>query len=431
MSEIETGSTQGMAALTTPTERPTGGRRSRRGRRILIAVIIILLLSLCAIGSVLVRMVLPSSDHVADREESGGVEWIRSIYGWGPAENQLFIRPLKVEVGAGGAIYVTDQQYSFVMQFSPEGVLTRIIGEEADPSLYRVGAVAEGDGQLFFGQTAQDRVRVFSAEGTEESNFEFPSPNDIEFSGDRLAVSSNIGFVVFDSEGEFLHEVGGKRGEGDDEFDVISGVAYGPDGTLYITDAYNNRISAYDEDGTRLWMQRTGKPPKGLDITKPAMAAADDTTGTPRLQMPVDLVVDGNNRLVVVDGMDFSITVFDTKDGSFIAKYGAYGTKEGQLLYPTSIDYDPERDWFVVSDGGNRRVQILRITGSSQGSDAALGAVRRALAGPLRALIFPLLLLLLLIILWAVLRKRRRTGEEQAVMVSDDPDQAPGGERSA
>jgi hypothetical protein len=163
-------------------------------------------------------------------------------------------------------------------------------------------------------------------------------------------------------------------------------------------------MSAYDTEGNRVWQVQTGKPAKGLDITQPAMAASDESSGTARLQVPSDVVVDSNNRLVVVDAMDFSITVFSATDGSLIAKYGQYGTKDGQFMYPSSIDYDPERDWFVVADGGNRRVQIVRIPDSSSGGGGVIAAARRAISGPLRALLAPLLLLL---IAWLILRRRR------------------------
>ena len=84
--------------------------------------------------------------------------------------------------------------------------------------------------------------------------------------------------------------------------------------------------------------------------------------------------------------------MFDPKDGKFLAKYGAYGEKDGQFSYPSSIAYDPQRDWFAVADSSNSRVQIVRIPDS--GADP-LGAVRRQLAGPIRACLVPLALLLL------------------------------------
>jgi hypothetical protein len=115
--------------------------------------------------------------------------------------------------------------------------------------------------------------------------------------------------------------------------------------------------------------------------------------------------------------------VFDPKDGKFIAKYGEYGPQDGQLIYPSSIDYDSQRDWFAVADSGNSRVQIVRIPdSSSQGGPAA--GIRRALSGPLRACLVPLLLLLVLLILF-VWRSRRRKKEQQLAQQNDGADEIP------
>ena len=63
--------------------------------------------------------------------------------------------------------------------------------------------------------------------------------------------------------------------------------------------------------------------------------------------------------------------IFSAEDGEFIAKYGAYGRDDGQFIFPSSIDYDPDRDWFAVADNGNSRVQIIRIPGSGDGGALA------------------------------------------------------------
>ncbi|MEI7718208.1 MAG: hypothetical protein WCI78_19340, partial [Mycobacterium sp.] len=96
-----------------------------------------------------------------------------------------------------------------------------------------------------------------------------------------------------------------------------------------------------------------------------------------------------------------------SKDGKLIAKYGAPGTVDGQFVYPSSVAYDAFRDWFVVADTQNARLQVIRIPNSGGSTTASLG---RALSGPLRACIVPLLLIILAIIAGIIYRvvKRRR-----------------------
>ena len=113
------------------------------------------------------------------------------------------------------------------------------------------------------------------------------------------------------------------------------------------------------------------------------------------LQLPLGLTVDGAGRVVVIDMYDCAMAVFDPKTGKFIGKYGDVGAEDGQFFYPVSVSYDPGRDWFTVADALNRRVQIVRIPGSSSGAGSAAAAVSRAVASPWRACVFPLLLLLL------------------------------------
>ena len=108
---------------------PARNTRHRRGRALLIAIIVILLLSLCAIGAVVARLVMPSSADVASEADAGGIEWVRSIYGFGETASQMLVRPAKVEVADDGGIYVVDQEHRFVMRFSiSSGSMHRVSG---------------------------------------------------------------------------------------------------------------------------------------------------------------------------------------------------------------------------------------------------------------------------------------------------------------
>ena len=134
--------------------------------------------------------------------------------------------------------------------------------------------------------------------------------------------------------------------------------------------------------------------------------------------------MDGAGRVVVIDMYDCCMAVFEPKTGKFIGKYGDVGAEDGQFFYPVSVSYDSGRDWFTVADAFNRRVQIVRIPGSSSGAGNAAAAVGRALAGPLRACLFPLLLLLIAIAAYFIarfVRRRRAEGETGESQSSAEP----------
>jgi len=242
---------------------------------------------------------------------------------------------------------------------------------------------------------------------------------------DRIIVGAISGFAILDLEGQPIKVVG-SRGKGEDQFDYVHGIAVGDDGTIYLADSFNNRISAYDPDGNRLWITRTGKPSNSADMESGSLAVKEPEDaalkGDDAMQLPLGLTIDGAGRLVIVDMFDCSLVVLDPTDGSLVGKYGDVGPDDGEFFYPVSVGYDAERDWFTVADALNNRVQIVRIAGSSGGDDAA-AAVRRALTGPLRACLFPFLLLVLAIIVWLVVRARRgrRSADDIApVLVSEN-----------
>lgn len=394
---------------------------SRRGRRLMIAIIIILLLGLCGISALLISYVAPRGG-VADQKDAGGIEWVKSIYGWGSTPPTQLTVPQELDIDSSGNIWVTDTAHpDRAIAFTPEGKLLDQVGQDSQEKIVAVGPVnMPADGRLFLGESALDRVRVFDEGGGDLGFFAVPNPIDIDIRGNLMAVGSTSGWAIVNPENGQPVKVLGERGKDIEQYDTVNGVTIAQDGTIYVVDSYNNRLSAYDSKGERTWIVTTGAPANKVDITGGgAMAASNVTTAPAKLQLPADVTVDGRGRVVVVDSLDFSISVFDPTDGRFIAKYGAYGPQDGQFIYPSSIDYDSQRDWFAVADAGNSRVQIVRIPDSGAQVDV-VAAARRTLSGPLRACLVPLLLLLLLFILFVIQRRRRKKAEQIAAEGTDE-----------
>ena len=108
-------------------------------------------------------------------------------------------------------------------------------------------------------------------------------------SEDRIAVGSVSGFAVLDKQGKPLGVVG-SRGKGPDQFDYVHGIAFGPDGSVYVSDSYNNRLSAYEPDGRAAGSSGQWGPANSAALTNNMLSstAPSDTvlTGEDALQLP-------------------------------------------------------------------------------------------------------------------------------------------------
>lgn len=402
--------------------------KSRRGRRLFILLLLLLLTLLGFASYFLLRLITPAGAP-SQGDDLAGITWVRSIYGFSDAPEDQFNLVQSAVPGPDGSVWINDGDRRSIFQFTPEGEFVREEAGPEDNPLSIPGRVAFGpDGLMYVTERQNDLVRVLDPNGNDAGSFGIPSPFSIDVGEDRIAVGTRFGFAILDKEGAPIKVIGA-MGKGEDEFDYVHGIAIGDNGNVYVVDSFNNRLSAYDSEGNRLWIVRTGLPTNQAEVVdgklkiqsdaKPELAEAD------QLQLPMGLTIDGAGRLVVIDMFECALAVFDAEDGSFIGKYGEFGAEDGKFLYPTSLAYDAERDWFTIADNMNSRAQIVRIPGSAGGNDAA-AAVNRALSGPLRACLFPLLLLVLIIIVWLAaraIRKRRRASETDAVDAASDEDE--------
>jgi sugar lactone lactonase YvrE len=327
---------------------------------------------------------------------------VRSIYGFGADKTQLLRSPASAASAPDGTIWVADAVNARLLAFNPDGTFKSIVkGTAQDPLVLPTDVKVDSQGRLYVLETTQDELHVLTPANQELLLKKIQKPTAVGISEDRIIVGSAAGFVIMDKEGNVLKVVG-TQGKGDDQFDTVNGIAIAKDGTFYVLDTFNNRLSHFDKEGNRLWIASMGKAGNQNRITSPGSA-------TPKglgLQLPSDMTFDGNNRLIVVDPFDFSLSVVDPKDGKIVKKYGQYGAEDGQLAYPSSVTYDKARDWFVVADSANNRVQVLRLPDSG---GSAVTAARVALTGPIRACLVPLILMLIAIVVAIVVRQRRKS----------------------
>lgn len=406
---------------------------SRRGRRVLGALIIILIIILLLAVVALLQFIRPSD--VGDETELGGVMWIRSIYGYGSDISEM-IEPASVAVAPeGGDLWVTDQVRYRLVKFdgATGNFLAEFGGNIAQDDLIRYPSNVKvaPDGWMLVAESTYDVVRVYDESGALQQVIDVPKPLSLAINDEMFIIGSQAGFSAYTRDGELLGVVG-TRGQDEGQFDGVNGVALDDDNNAYVVDSFNSRISKFDPEGFLVWEVKSGPPGNqafGSMMSQKDLQKLKDQYPA-LMQVPMGATIDAAGRLVVVDLLDFSIAAFDTKDGSFLGKWGTYGQADGQFAYPADIQYDEAYDWYIVADSGNRRAQVVRLPGSGGDAEAAM---RRLLGGSLRACCLPLLLLLLMVVLWAVLRRRRderrqdpERGDSPVTVISDDGDDGVG-----
>ncbi|HEU4444149.1 MAG TPA: SBBP repeat-containing protein, partial [Nitrososphaeraceae archaeon] len=87
---------------------------------------------------------------------------------------------------------------------------------------------------------------------------------------------------------------------------------------VYVTDAGNNRIQKFDNNG------------------KLIAAWGSKGSGEGQLDTPHDIAVDSSGNVYVAEQGNFRIQKFDSK-GNFIAAWGSEGTGDSQFSDPHSV----------------------------------------------------------------------------------------------
>lgn len=150
------------------------------------------------------------------------------------------------------------------------------------------------------------------------------------------------------------------------------GIRVDREGFIWITDgrAENGRgqqVFKFDRNGKVL-----------LTLGTKGVGGVTDTT----FDGPCDVDVDSKGNIYVADGHRNSRVVKFTKDGAFVKEWGSRGAAPGQLNVPHALAID-SRDRVLVTDRGNRRVQVFDADGNYVTSWTGFGTMPDGIAiGP-------------------------------------------------
>jgi DNA-binding beta-propeller fold protein YncE len=163
----------------------------------------------------------PNVDPIVVTDPNG-----KLLRSWGKGDYKI---PHGIRIDAAGNVWTLDANLSKVFKYTPEGkkLMTIDVGGVPDPKRDFCGATdiafsPTGDGHLFV------------ADG---------------YCNGRV--------IEYDGAGKKITEWG-KRGTGPGEFNLVHGIAFGPDGNLYVADRENGRMQIFDIHGKFLGEHKYG-----------------------------------------------------------------------------------------------------------------------------------------------------------------------------
>lgn len=229
--------------------------------------------------------------------------------GRGKAQGQ-FDSPRGAAVARDGSIYVVDMMNSRVQQFAPDGSFVRTFGTlgHGDGQLWResnrgpTGIAVGPDGAVYVADTWNYRIVKFTADGTFVK-----------------AWGTYANIVSVPPVGDRKDGLFGPRG-----------LAFAPNGDLFVTDTGNGRVVVYNQDGT--FLREFGT--KGV------------TAG--QLDEPVGIAISADgSRIYVADSNNARIAVFDAQ-GAPVAQWPV-AAWEGQAFYEPYLAVDAEGSVYATS----------------------------------------------------------------------------------
>ena len=269
----------------------------------------------------------------------------------GPATQASLYDPRGLAVGPDGSLYIADSWNVRIRRVGPDGIITTVAGPgvcgfsgdggpATQASLNNAQGVAVGpDGSLYIADTSNNRIRRIGPDGI---------------------------ITTVAGEGN-----GGLSGNGGPATQARlynpSGVAVGPDGSLYIADSTNYRIRRVGPDGIITTVAGTG----GEGFSGDGGPATQAT-----LRYPIGVAVGPDGNLYIADGRDNRIrrvgpdgiitTVAGTGVGGFSGDGGP--ATQATLFYPEGVAVGPDGNLYIADTYNHR---ILRITAVLSGFTAA------------------------------------------------------------
>ncbi|MGI9254756.1 MAG: NHL repeat-containing protein, partial [Thermomicrobiales bacterium] len=299
----------------------------------------------------------------------GGPYTIDDRPGPGAGDGQ-FMQPVGIATGPDGSIYVMDSGNARVERFSPDGAFIGAWGPRNGVDLLRTdtgfgptGIATGPDGNVYLADTWNHRIFVVDPSGAvilqiggptadtsdDPANVkkfpgQFFGPRAIAAGKDAIYVADtgNERIQVFSPDGTFENAFGG-YGHDDGQLVEPVGLAIGPDGDIYVADSGNQRISIFSPDGTflRSFLVESWPVP--------------DPSGLRPFFQPY-LTFDQAGNLIVSSSASGSIEIYDPKTGEPVDSIRAAAGEP--LKEPIGVAIAGNGDLLVTDSGASTVVRV-------------------------------------------------------------------------
>jgi sugar lactone lactonase YvrE len=276
-----------------------------------------------------------------------------------------FNEPASIAVDTNGYVYVADRGNNRIQKFTAEGEFLFKWGKEGSGEgefglefwggLHDIAV--DTNGYVYVADTGNNRVQKFTTDGQFVAKWGNYGSGDGEFSILTGIAADTNGFVYvagtcdiqkFTTDGQFV-AMWRSDGSGDGEFFLFTGIAVDTNGFVYVADTGNNRIQKFSSDGQFVskWGSLGVENGKFVNLN--------------------GIAVNNSGFVYVADSLNYSNIFIDriqkfTADGQFVAKWGSYGSENGNFKYPFGIAVN-SNGFVYVSESGNNRVQKFTTDG--------------------------------------------------------------------
>jgi predicted membrane-bound mannosyltransferase/DNA-binding beta-propeller fold protein YncE len=195
--------------------------------------------------------------------------------------------------------------------------------------------------------------KLIGTQGSAQS--QMTTPHDLAVAPDGsiyVADAGNNRIEHFSAEGTFISTWGvygaanGTIAAAPSTFNDPWGIAVGPDGSVYVSDTWNNRVQKFTA--------------KGDFVKQWGVSGQADTPFA--LYGPRGIAVDAQGHVYLADTGNKRIVIYDS-DGNSISQFGSVGSDPGQFNEPVGVAVDSSGKVYIA-DTWNQRVQVMQPDGA-------------------------------------------------------------------